>query len=94
VSKDQTTTKPEARALLPPVTGSETCYMCKWTNVSLLNLGEAESPRWVCHGCCKRMMSALESIAYYPVHSEYVGSLMAVQEIARELLSPNEKLSD
>jgi len=40
------------------------------------------------------MMSALESIAYYPVHSEYVGSLMAVQEIARELLSPNEKLSD
>ena len=75
---------------LAPATGSAKCCICKWTNVSLLNLGEPGSPRWTCHGCCKRMLDALERILRYPVHSEPVGSAMAMQDIAHETLLPNE----
>ena len=62
-----------------------------WTNINLLNLGEPGTPRWTCHGCCKRMLEALERILRYPVHSEPVGGAMAMQDIAHETLSPNEK---
>ena len=74
--------------------GSATCCICKWTNVSLLNLGEHGSPRWTCHGCCKRMLAALERILWYPVHSEPVGVAMAMQDIAHDTLSPNVRLND
>ncbi len=39
-----------------------TCSECNWTNVSLINLGEPGKPRWVCHGCCKRTLEALDSV--------------------------------
>jgi hypothetical protein len=73
--------------------GSATCCLCKWTNVNLLNLGEPGEPRWMCHGCCKRMLEALERILRYPVHSEPVGGAMAMQDIAHETLSPNSRVS-
>jgi hypothetical protein len=88
----ETTTQPETIPPLPPSTGSATCGICKWTNVSLLNLGEPGNPRWTCHGCCKRMLEALERILRYPVHSEPVGGAMAMQDIAHETLSPNSVL--
>lgn len=43
---------------IPPLPTPEpqpVCSVCKWTNVSLLNLGEPGKPRLVCHGCCKQM---------------------------------------
>jgi len=39
---------------LPPSPVAYVCSECNWTNVSILNLGEFNKPRWVCHGCCKR----------------------------------------
>ena len=41
--------------------GSAVCSECRWTNVSLLNLGEPGKPRMVCHGCCKRMLEAVDT---------------------------------
>lgn len=67
----------------------ETCQICKWSNVSLLNLGEFGPSIWVCHGCCKRMLEALKRISDYPVHSEPVGGAMAMQDIACVSLSPS-----
>ena len=32
------------------------CSECHWTNVSLLNYGNPGEPRWICHGCCKRLI--------------------------------------
>jgi hypothetical protein len=37
------------------------------------------------------MLDALERILRYPVHSEPVGGAMAMQDIAHETLSLNEK---
>lgn len=74
--------------------GSATCCLCNWTNTNLLNLGEPGKPRWTCHGCCRRMLDALEKILRYPVHSEPVGGAMAMQDIAHEAMSPNAKLCD
>jgi len=34
------------------------CSECNWGNSSLLNLGEFNKPRWVCHGCCKLAIEA------------------------------------
>lgn len=33
-----------------------TCSFCNWTNVDLLNVGEFNKPRWICHGCIKRVV--------------------------------------
>ena len=30
------------------------CSECGWTSTGLLNIGEMEAPRWICHGCTKR----------------------------------------
>jgi len=30
--------------------------------VDLINLGEPEKPRWICHGCCKRIIDRLEKV--------------------------------
>jgi transposase-like protein len=40
----------------------ETCHICKWTNVSLINLGEPNKPRWTCQGCCKRMLEENKNV--------------------------------
>ena len=39
-----------------------TCSECHWTNTNLLNLGEPDKPRWVCHGCCKRGFDKLAEL--------------------------------
>jgi hypothetical protein len=38
----------------------ETCHICNWTNVGLLNLGEPDKPKWTCQGCCKRILDVIE----------------------------------
>jgi hypothetical protein len=91
--RDAAAEEREAEAAFAAPQGSATCCLCKWTNVSLLNLGEPGSPRWTCHGCCKRMLDALERILRYPVHSEPVGGAMAMQDIAHETLSLNAERS-
>lgn len=70
---------------------SATCCLCNWTNVSLLNLGEPGAPRWVCHGCCKRMLDALQTIADTKYNND---SHQRMRDTARAALSPNEQLSD
>jgi hypothetical protein len=52
--------------------GSAACSECGWTNVNLLNLGEPGKSRMVCHGCCKRMLEAVDAcraamLRAYPV---------------------------
>lgn len=41
---------------------TETCHICGWTNVGLLNLGEPGLPKWICHPCCKRISDENENL--------------------------------
>ena len=53
---------PRRGSELAEAAGSESCCICRWTNTGLMNLGEFGKPRWVCHGCCKRILDAVEKI--------------------------------
>lgn len=39
------------------------CSVCDWTNVGLLNLGEPNAAKWICHACIKRESDSAEKIA-------------------------------
>ena len=54
---------------------SAICSECKWTNTSLINLGIPGEPRWVCLGCCKRLIDGRDT------HSP-----SAIEKAARELV--------
>jgi transposase-like protein len=66
--------------------GKATCCLCHRTNANLLNLGEPGAPRWACHGCCKRMLDALRTIADTK-YNNYSHQLM--RDTARSALSTN-----
>ena len=38
------------------------CSECEWSNTGLLNLGNKDSARWVCHGCCKRAIDERDQL--------------------------------
>ena len=47
--------------VLPPTGGADTpesnqCCICNWVNVGTANLGDHEKSKWVCQGCCKRLL--------------------------------------
>lgn len=67
------------------------CSPCQHHKSIAAMRGGPGKPRWVCQGCCKRMLDALEKILRYPVHSEPVGGAMAMQDIAHEAMSPNDE---
>lgn len=53
---------------------TETCAVCKWTNIGCLNLGNPnEIPIWMCHGCIKRE------------HDNFVNKLVTVNEEVQSL---------
>lgn len=82
-------TKQKASADCAPANGSETCCLCNWSNTGLQNLGEFGTPRWVCHGCCKRMLDALENLR----DGDFVGTPInrgsAAMMLIEKTLKPN-----
>jgi transposase-like protein len=32
-----------------------TCSFCKLAHIWMWNIGEFDKPKWICHGCCKRL---------------------------------------
>lgn len=69
--------------------GSATCCLCNWTNVNLLNLGEPGTPRWTCHGCCKRMLDALEKLRDGDFSGTPINRGSSAMMLIEETLSPN-----
>lgn len=37
------------------------CSICKWSNASLIDIGNPGEQRYVCHGCCKRAVEMTDS---------------------------------
>ena len=48
--------------LCSPAPAGSVCSECKWTNVSLVNLGYVGKPRWVCQGCCRSALEVVDAV--------------------------------
>jgi hypothetical protein len=64
------------------------CSECHWTNVSLLNYGNPGEPRWICHGCCKRIIEERDTIKQSAINTRNA----ALEDAARVCCAANPKL--
>ena len=64
-----------------PKFAPERCPECNWTNVNLMNYGEPNKPRWMCHGCAARALAdraRMQKVvdAAKELHRAYGGKLL------------------
>jgi hypothetical protein len=62
------------------------CNECQWTNMGCLNLGNTDSPYWLCHNCIKKIRNNYMDLIYavsrkFPGESRHQTALRYIMEI-------------